>query len=109
GTFAARMQLHREPAPCRYEGDPAGVKVLITGFQPFPADGWHDNVSAIAVTSLEPSQLRGAQVMRVVMPVEYDRAAAQVTELIERCAPAAVISFGQGGGSIALEEIAYNL
>lgn len=109
GSLAARMQIRRAPTPCSYEGDPAGVKVLVTGFQPFPADGWHDNISEVAVTALDPSQLRGAQVMRVVMPVEYDLAAAQITDIIERCAPAAVISFGQGGGSIALEEVAYNL
>jgi len=108
-SLAARVQLHREATPCTYEGDPNGVKVLITGFQPFPADGWHDNVSKIAVTSLDPTQLRGAQVMRVVMPVEYDRAAAQVTDMVERCAPDAIISFGQGGGAIALERTAYNL
>jgi pyroglutamyl-peptidase len=109
GALAARTQLRRQPAPCAYEGDPQGTKVLITGFQPFPADGWHENVSAVAVTSMDPSQLRGAQVMRVVMPVEYDRSAAEVTELIARCAPDAVISFGQGGSSIALEQTAYNL
>jgi pyroglutamyl-peptidase len=109
GSRAARMQLRRVEAPCTYEGDPSGVKVLITGFQPFPADGWHENVSAVAVTTLDVSQLRGARVMRVVMPVEYDRAAHQLTDMIERCAPHAVISFGQGGGSIALEEVAYNL
>jgi pyroglutamyl-peptidase len=109
GGLAARVQLRREPIPCHYEGDPRGVKVLVSGFQPFPANGWHDNVSAVAVQALDPAQLRGAQVMRVVMPVEYDRAAAQVTDLIARCAPRAVISFGQGGASIALERVAYNL
>ncbi len=109
GALAARMQLRRDNQPCRYEGDASGKKILVTGFQPFPADGWHENVSAVAVTALDPSQLRGAQVMRVVMPVEYDRAAAQVTELIARCTPDAVISFGQGGSAIALEEVAYNL
>jgi len=109
GALAARMQLRRAAPDCNYEGDPNGVKVLVTGFQPFPADGWHENVSGVAVTSLDPAQLRGAQVMRVVMPVEYDRAAAEVTELVARCAPRAVISFGQGGSDIALEEVAYNL
>jgi pyroglutamyl-peptidase len=109
GALAARMQLRRAGTECAYEGDASGKKVLVTGFQPFPADGWHENVSAVAVTALDPAQLRGAQVMRVVMPVEYDRAAAQVTDMIARCAPDAVISFGQGGSSIALEEVAYNL
>lgn len=109
GALAARMQLRKVAPPCKYEGDPNGVKVLVTGFQPFPADGWHENVSAVAVTALDPSRLRGAQVMRVVMPVEYDRAAAEVTDIIARCQPKAVLSFGQGGGAIALEQVAYNL
>jgi pyroglutamyl-peptidase len=41
--------------------------------------------------------------------VEYDRAAGVVQELIARCKPDAVVSFGQGGGSIDLEQTAYNL
>jgi len=105
----SRTQIRRVPAPCAFEGDPSGKKVLITGFQPFPADGWHENISAVAVTSLDPAALRGSQVMRLVLPVEYDRAAATIAEIIDRCEPSAVISFGQGGGSIALEETAYNL
>ena len=105
----SRTQIRRVPAPCAFEGDPAGKKVLITGFQPFPADGWHENISAVAVTALDPAALRGAQVMRLVLPVEYDRSAAAIDEAIDRCQPAAVISFGQGGASIALEETAYNL
>jgi pyroglutamyl-peptidase len=106
---AARMQLRREVAPCEFVGDPAGTKVLITGFQPFPADGWHDNVSGVAVTAVDPSHVPGAQIMKLVIPVEYDRAAATVADAIARCQPALVISFGQGGGDIALEEVAYNL
>jgi pyroglutamyl-peptidase len=109
GALASRVQLRRSATACNYEGSPNGTKVLVTGFQPFPADGWHDNVSAVAVTALDPAQLRGAQVMRVVMPVEYDRAASQITDIIARCAPDVVISFGQGGSAIALEEVAYNL
>jgi pyroglutamyl-peptidase len=44
-----------------------------------------------------------------VLPVEYDRAAAAIAEVVDRCAPDVVISFGQGGGEIALEHTAYNL
>ncbi len=105
----SRTQIRKVPAPCNFEGDPDGKKVLLTGFQPFPADGWHENVSAVAVSGLDPSQLRNAPVMRVILPVEYDRAAALVSEIITRCEPNHVISFGQGGGSIALEEMSYNL
>jgi pyroglutamyl-peptidase len=109
GIETARLQLRKAAPPCAYEGDPAGMKVVVTGFQPFPADGTHENVSGVAVTNLDVTQLHGAQVMRVVMPVEYDRAASEVTDVIARCAPDLVISFGQGGGAIALEEVAYNL
>lgn len=105
----SRTQIRKVPAPCNFEGAEDGKKVLLTGFQPFPADGWHENVSAVAVSGLDPSQLRGAQVMRVILPVEYDRAAALVSDIIARCEPDHVISFGQGGGSIALEEMSYNL
>jgi pyroglutamyl-peptidase len=105
----SRAQLRRTPQPCAFEGDPTGAKVVITGFQPFPADESHDNISGVAVRALDPSTLRGAQVMRVILPVEYDRAAALVDDVIRRCQPSAVISFGQGGDAIALEETAYNL
>ena len=109
GGEAARLELRRSPAPCAYEGDPAGVPVLVTGFQPFPADGWHDNVSEVAVRALRPAALPGVRVLRLILPVEYDRAAAAVADAIARCAPAVVVSFGQGGAAIALEEHAYNL
>jgi pyroglutamyl-peptidase len=106
---AARIELRTAAAPCAFEGDPAGTPVLLTGFQPFPADGWHDNVSEVAVRAMRPSAVPGARIMRLVLPVEYDRAAAAVRDAIARCAPEVVISFGQGGGAIALERTAYNL
>jgi pyroglutamyl-peptidase len=108
GAQAARMQLRATPPACAYEGTGA-AKVLVTGFQPFPADGWHDNVSGVAVTALDVASLHDAQVMKLILPVEYDRAAAEVTDAIARCTPDIVISFGQGGDAIALEEVAYNL
>ena len=106
---AARVELRRTAHACTYEGDPNGTKVLITGFQPFPADGTHPNVSAEAVTSVNPANLHDVQLLRLVLPVEYDRAPAMISDAIERCAPDVVISFGQGGGAIALEHTAYNL
>jgi pyroglutamyl-peptidase len=109
GASAARVQLRKAAAPCKFDGDPDGKKVFITGFQPFPADGWHDNISGVAVTAMNPENLRNAQVMRLVLPVEYDRAPQEIVDVIERCNPDVVISFGQGGGAIALEQTAYNL
>ena len=108
GQDAARLQLRTAAPACAFEGTGA-KKVLITGFQPFPADESHGNVSGEAVLAMQPAHLHGAQVMKLVLPVEYDRAAAEVAEAIARCHPDVVISFGQGGGEIALEETAYNL
>ena len=108
-TETQRMQLRRTAPTCSYTGDSNAPKVLITGFQPFPADDFHDNVSSVAVSSLDLSAVHGAQVMRIILPVEYDRSAAEVTDAIARCKPDLVISFGQGGGAIALEHTAYNL
>lgn len=108
GEQAARLQLRTSVAPCMFEGTGA-KKVLITGFQPFPADESHGNVSGEAVRAMVPSHIAGAQVMRLVLPVEYDRSSAEVIDAIARCKPDVVISFGQGGGEIALEETAYNL
>ncbi len=105
----SRMQVRKTPAPCAWQGDSTGKKVLITGFQPFPADARHENISGVAVTAMRPDVLRGAQVMKMILPVEYDRAPGLVADAVERCRPDAVISFGQGGGSIALEEMSYNL
>jgi pyroglutamyl-peptidase len=105
---AARLQLRRTASTCNYEGTGA-KKVLLTGFQPFPADESHGNVSGEAVLAMQPAHIKGAQVMRLVLPVEYDRASAEVVDAIARCQPDIVISFGQGGDEIALEETAYNL
>ena len=96
-------------AACPYEGDPGGVRVLVTGFELFPVGCPHDNVSAVAVRALDPVALRGARAMRLVLPVEYDRAAVLTVEAIARCRPEIVLCFGQGGDAIALEEVAYNL
>jgi pyrrolidone-carboxylate peptidase len=105
----ARMHVYRTAPPCVYQGDERGRKVLVTGFQPFPVDEAHDNVSGVAVMALDASPLRGAQVMRLVLPVEYDGSPALVASAISRCAPDVVISFGQGDDGIALERTAYNL
>ncbi|HEY0254539.1 MAG TPA: hypothetical protein VGC41_23590, partial [Kofleriaceae bacterium] len=100
-----RMQLLKAAPACNFVG--TGTKVLVTGFQPFPADASHDNVSGVAVTALE--SVAGAAIMKIILPVEYDRAASEVADAISRCQPDLVISFGQGGDEIALEHTAYNL
>ena len=109
GDDHARMQVRRVAPPCRFEGDPAGVRLLATGFQPFPADAAHDNISRVALAAVRPEALPGVQLMRLTLPVEYDQAAAEVASAIARCQPDVVVSFGQGDDAIHLEETAYNL
>ena len=106
---AANIEIRRVEPACQFDGDPQGKKVLITGFQPFPVNVGHDNVSGAAVAAMRPSVLTGAQVMRIILPVEYDDAPSEVISAINRCQPDVVISFGQGGGTIDLEHTAYNL
>jgi pyroglutamyl-peptidase len=104
-TGAARIQVRRAPPACDFVGS-AGKKILVTGFQAFPADAWHENVSQVALAAMPP--VVGARVMRLVLPVEFDHAAEEVVEVIERCAPDVVLGLGQGGDGLALEEVAYN-
>jgi pyroglutamyl-peptidase len=105
-----RMEILREPPPCAYEGDPtANTKVLITGFQPFPPSSDHENISTVAVQAARLSELPGIQLMRLILPVEFDRAPAELSSAIQRCQPNVVVSFGQGGLDINVEPTAYNL
>lgn len=106
---ATRMMVYRAAPPCTFEGDPAGPKVLLTGFHPFPVLSDHENVSEIAVRALDPSRLSGVQVMRMVLPVEWDLGPARVTEAMRRCRPDVVVDLGQGSSGIDLEHVAANL
>src|SRR5688572_4381243 len=47
---AARVQVRREPPACAFAGDGAR-KILVTAFQPFPADAWHENISSVALAA----------------------------------------------------------
>jgi pyroglutamyl-peptidase len=106
----ATTEIRQTSWPCKFEGAAgAGKKILVTGFQPFPADGKHENVSAVAIRSARVSEFANANVMKVILPVEYDRAASTVAEIVARCQPDAVVSFGQGSSTINLEQTAYNL
>lgn len=105
-TSVARTELRRAVIACDFVG--AGPRVLLTGFQPFPASAENENVSAVAVQNARADEMP-ASVMRLILPVEYDRAADLIQDVVERCEPDYVISFGQGGGRIGLEQTAYNL
>ena len=106
----SRVTYFAEPIPCGYSNDdPNAVRVLLTGFEPFPADSDRDNSSKEAVDAyvLGPPTA-GIAVMRAVLPVEYDAAPALIEDLMERCAPDVIIGFGQGRSTVDVETIAYN-
>ena len=75
------------------------MSVLITGFEPF--DGASVNPSWEAVR-LVPPMVAGHEVYRLMLPVEYERAAALLTQEIARLRPAVVICCGLAGGRKAI-------
>jgi len=102
----SRVTVFAEPPPCSFvEGT---TRVLLTGFEPFPADSTRDNVSEFAVTRFDPSPIAGVSVMPLVLPVEFDTAANILARTLASCDPDVVIGFGQGRSVVDLERIAYN-
>jgi pyroglutamyl-peptidase len=105
---AARVTNVDGPPACAFA--PAGDRrVLLTGFEPFPADAGHDNSSERAVAGFDPAGLPGVSVMKLILPVEWRGAAAVVTDVVDRCRPDVVISFGQGRWAVDVETTAYNV
>ncbi len=97
--------LGQEPACSFVEGT---TRVLLTGFEPFPADSSRDNSSEYAVTHFDPTSLSGVSVMPLVLPVEFDSAANLLARAIASCNPDVIVGFGQGRSIVDLERIAYN-
>ncbi len=84
------------------------MKLLLTAFEPFGGDEFN---STAEVLSLIPSEIEGAQVVSVCLPVVFGKSVEILRETIERERPDAVICLGQAGGREALtpERIAINL
>lgn len=102
----ARISLYAEEPPCTFA--PNTTRVLLTGFEPFPADSTHDNSSQKAVSSFDPGAVPGISLMALTLPVEFDTAPGIVASAITRCKPDVVIGFGQGRSQVDLEGTAYN-
>lgn len=75
------------------------MSVLITGFAPF--DGADINPSWEAVR-LVPASVAGHEVHRLMLPVEYGRAADRLKQEIARVQPKVVICCGLAGGRKAI-------
>lgn len=106
----SRVTYMADPLPCEYLNDGSGkTRVLLSGFEPFPADSTRDNSSKEAVEAYASGELPDdVALMRVVLPVEYDAAPALLAELVDRCQPDMVVGFGQGRSAVDVETIAYN-
>jgi pyroglutamyl-peptidase len=103
---AARTTYRPLPPECSFA--PSTRKILLTGFEPFPADHTGDNVSERAVLGFNPGALENVSVMKLLLPVEYDTAASWVADVVQRCTPDVVVSFGQGRLGVDIETTAYN-
>jgi pyroglutamyl-peptidase len=102
----SRVTYLAQDPPCSFA--PGTKRVLLTGFEPFPADASSDNSSEQAVLGFDANAVPGVSVMRLVLPVEWDTAATMVARAIDRCRPDVVVSFGQGRSSVEVETTAYN-
>ena len=83
--------------------------VLLTGFEPFAGDP--TNPSGDAVTRVAAEWDGPAELLTAILPVEFDRAAKLVGELVRQAGPDIVIATGLAGGrgAITPERIAINL
>ncbi|MCC7539955.1 MAG: pyroglutamyl-peptidase I [Deltaproteobacteria bacterium] len=102
----SRVTLRAEDPVCAFEE--GKTRVLLTGFEPFPADSSSDNSSEQAVLAFDAGSVEGVSVARLVLPVEWDVAAQILVDTVERCRPDVIIGFGQGRSRVDLETTAYN-
>lgn len=87
----------------------AGTVVLVTGFEPF---GVHAiNPSQIIADTLNGTIINDAEIIGIVLPVDFNRSIEKAREAIEQYHPDVVLSLGLAARSkvIKVEKIAVNL
>ena len=84
------------------------MKILITGFEPFGGETINPAHEAV---KLLPNTIKGAEIVKLEIPVVFDRGAKVIEEEIEKVKPDVVVSIGQAGGRscITIEKVAINL
>ena len=84
------------------------MKILLTAFEPFGGD--KVNPALEAVTRVSEARA-GAKLVKMTVPVEYERSGLLVIDAIRREKPDAVLCVGQAGGRSAVtpERTAVNL
>jgi len=73
------------------------MKILVTGFDPF---GGEKINPALETIKRLPDTILGAQIIKLEIPTVVGKSLAKITEAVEKENPDAVLSIGQGGGSI---------
>ena len=83
-------------------------KLLITGFEPFGGQSINPSWEAVA---LLPERIGSWQLIKLRIPVEYEKAPTLILEKARELQPDAIISVGQAGGRSAVtpEVIGINL
>ena len=86
----------------------AKTKVLVSGFEPF--GGAKLNPSQLLVSELSKLEFESIELSTIVLPVEFERAAAILLRTVKEQKPEVVIAFGQAEGRTAItpEKIAIN-
>ena len=83
------------------------MKILVTAFEPF--NGGTVNPSQMILEKLEAPQ--GVELVKKMLPVEFEKTTRMLKELLQECKPDVVISLGQAGNrpEICVERVAINL
>lgn len=84
------------------------MKVLVTGFDPFGGDKINPAYEAV---KLIPSQVSGAEVIKLEVPTVFGKSSQIMKKAIKEHKPDVVICVGQAGGraAVSLERVAINL
>jgi pyroglutamyl-peptidase len=85
------------------------MTVLLTGYEPF--DDHETNPSQRVAERLDGAEIAGEPVVGAVLPVEFDRAGPELTDLIDGHDPAVVLGLGlaPGRAAISVERVGINV
>jgi pyroglutamyl-peptidase len=88
--------------------DHAGMKALVTGFEPFGGDGVNPSLEALRRL---PARRGGVDIATAALPVVIGAALPALRDAIFRSAPDIVLSVGLAGGraALSLERVAINV
>jgi len=83
--------------------------ILVTGFEPFGE--WNENPSAMVAMALNGSFIGNAEIVSIVLPVDFNQSFEKIKDAIEKYKPFMIISLGLNGKAraIHIEKIALNI